>query len=68
MESNDNLHGDPTSEYMRHKGIDKPRHLYESAEQPSMHDILCAILLSADSIHSELRKIRSALERQARDQ
>lgn len=56
-------YGNPTSEYLRHKGIDKPRHLFEQETEVSNHDMLCAMLLSADAKWDELRRIRVMMEK-----
>ena len=49
--------GDPTCEYQKNKGFDRPRDIYENHGEVTMHDILVAILGSADAIHCELRRV-----------
>ena len=53
--------GSPTWEYMTFKGYDKVREV-DAVSDVSNHDILMAILRSADTIHHELTCIRKSLE------
>jgi|GEM_PF-7010716 len=54
-------YGNPSFEYQRVKGLNSPRD-WENADDATLHDLLVAILVSADSIHHELRCIRTSLE------
>lgn len=56
----DEPYGNPTSEFMSFKGYDKPRDIDLSSEV-SNHDLLIAILRSADAVYHELREIRRLL-------
>ncbi len=53
--------GSPTSEYMNFKGYDKVREV-DAETDVSNHDILIAMLRSADAIHHELSCIRKSLD------
>lgn len=54
-------YGCPSQEYMRAKGLNKPQDFLEAGEA-STHDVLCALLLSADAVWDELRRIRVMME------
>ena len=50
-------------EYAALKGTDKPREVLECGGESSLHDVLCAVLVSADAIFEELRRIRTMIEK-----
>ena len=54
-------HGNPTHEYIRLRGLNKPDDIH-NADSASTHDVLCALLMSADAIWDELRRIRLMME------
>jgi len=54
--------GSPAYEYQRAKGLNKPQDWESPDPNVTQHDLLLAILLSAETIFHELRCIRTALE------
>jgi len=56
-------YGNPSHEYAKQKGYDKQREVFEQNQDVTNHDMLLAILCSADAMWDELRRIRTMLEK-----
>lgn len=53
--------GSPSWEYCKAKGLNKSSDVYREHDA-SIHDLLTAVLISADCMFDELRRIRVAIE------